>query len=117
MEVTGRSARDGATAAIDERAIQLAGSLDCHLLADHGSHCDFERIPAAKHPNAGMGRDKRLHRGIAAEMCSDRGQVGVKIEHASDTLDGGIQHLTLSPCTVTTSPPLPWSDEMSSVPL
>ena len=75
-------------------AIQLAGALDSHLLADHGSRCDFERIPATKHPNAGMGRDERRRSRIAAEMCLDRRQVGVEIEHASDALDGGIHHRT-----------------------
>ena len=81
---------DDTAAAVNEDPIQLAGARYGDLLADHGSRRDLESVPAAKHPDARVGRDERRDCRIAAKMCPDRGQVGVQVKHPFDPCDGVI---------------------------
>ena len=57
------------------------------LLAEHGADGNLETVPAAGQALARMARDARLEVAPAAEMCVDRRDVGVEIEHAAHACD------------------------------
>ena len=65
-----------------------AGAAHRHLLADDGAHGGLERVAAAGHAAAGMGRHERRQRRIAAEQGVGGDRVGVEVEQATHATHG-----------------------------
>ncbi len=59
-----------------------AGRGDAHLLADHGSHRDLERVGGARHADPGPRCNQWRERGIAAQVLVDGGRVGAGVGHS-----------------------------------
>ena len=65
-----------------------AGAGDRHLLADDGTHGGLERIAAAGHAPAGVGRHERRQRRVADEQRVDGHRVGVEVEQPTHAAHG-----------------------------